>query len=61
MIWRQAYVRRLSAWMAGDTPRHPAGRVGERWIIPPQCTSNCWDTAPEAWQYSEYGNGAGFN
>lgn len=55
---RVDYFRRLSDWMAGREPRHPAGRLGERWMVPPEITSNCWDTVPEAWEYSEFGNAA---
>jgi hypothetical protein len=56
---RLSDAKRLSAWYEGKADAHPHGLSGHQIILPRHLTSNCWDTAPRAYAYSEWGNACG--
>lgn len=54
MTQREAYIRGHIAWLEG-ADAHPGGVSGKRWLVDPHdCCKRCWDTAPDAWEFSEY-------
>lgn len=56
---RETDARRKSSWYAGEG-KHPHGLSGEAALLPSELTASCWDTAPHAWRFSEWGRLAGF-
>lgn len=48
-----------AAFCASETDRHPHGLSGKIWIIPREFCCDCRDTQAGAWEFSEWGNGAG--
>jgi hypothetical protein len=56
---REAAAKAMISYLAGQTDRHPSGASGAAVIIPHESGRNCWDTAPNAWHFSEWGNAAG--
>lgn len=56
---RAADAKEKAAYYRGDTDRHPHGVSGKRYLLPPEDDNRCWDTAPTAWQFSEWGNACG--
>lgn len=53
--------RAISDWLACRRDKHPQGHSGASVLLPKALTSNCWDTAPHAFKYSEWGRDAGFD
>jgi hypothetical protein len=56
---RAAEARAKAAFYAGKTDIHPHGLSGLRWIVPPEDGKNMWDTHPNDYHFSEYGNLSG--
>lgn len=56
---RKREAKAKSDFFAGDSSTHPHGRSGLRWIVLPECGNSQWDTAPRAFEFSEWGNLAG--
>ena len=56
---RAADAKAITAYLSGATEHHPHGWSGKRWIIPPQSSCSTWDTSPNGWKFSEWGNAAG--
>jgi len=51
---REQYITGHIAWLKGETDAHPGGLSGERHMIDGLESKRCWDTAPHAWQFSEF-------
>lgn len=58
-IARSKDAKAKSAFYAGRTDSHPHGMSGRKWVLPPEDSKGCWDTAPHALRFSEWGNAAG--
>lgn len=57
---REKEAREKSLWLSGKSDIHPHGESGKRQILPFYLTGDCWDTAKDASEFSEWGNAAGF-
>jgi hypothetical protein len=56
---RAADAKGKAAFYGGASDRHPQGASGKRWVLPPETTSNTWDTSQNGWRFSEWGNASG--
>ena len=57
---RAKYFRDLAKFMAGVSDIHPGGASQHNWMIDAVLTSNCRDTSPCGYDFSAWGNAAGF-
>lgn len=48
-----------SKFMSGIAERHPQGKSGEKWLLPPETVNSSWDS--HMISASEWGNAAGFD
>lgn len=58
---RAREAQALSKFYAGETDVHPHGLSGKRAILPSHLATDCRDTARHAFEFSEWGNLAGFS